>query len=57
METYIVIGVIIAILSGASLYIYYAKKKGKGCIGCSGNCSSCLSCNAEKNKVEKEKQE
>ena len=44
---YIVLAVILAIVGGAALYIYKAKKKGAKCIGCpdsktcSGKCSSC----------------
>ena len=50
MENVILIVVILAILGGASFYIYKAKKSGAKCIGCpvakscSGNCSGC-SCN------------
>ncbi len=43
MTDFIIILVLIAVIGGASLYIYRAKKKGKKCIGCpgSGNCSGC----------------
>ena len=48
---YIVLAVILAIIGGAALYIYKAKKKGIKCIGCpegatcGGNCSSgCSGC-------------
>lgn len=48
---YIVLAVIIAIIGGAALYIYKAKKKGIKCIGCpegancGGNCSGgCAGC-------------
>jgi len=43
----VLILVIAAIVCGAGLYIYKAKKSGKKCIGCphsgtcSGNCQSC----------------
>ena len=44
---YIIIAVVIAIIGGAALYIYKARKNGKKCIGCpdsgscSGQCSGC----------------
>ena len=60
---FIVILVIALIVGAASLYIYRAKKKGRGCIGCpdsatcqkynesvnscGGNCSFCSSCHSE----------
>ena len=34
MTDLIVIGVLIAIVGGAALYIYRAKKKGAACVGC-----------------------
>ena len=34
MQDMIVIAVILAIVGGASLYIYCAKKRGARCIGC-----------------------
>ena len=62
---FIVIGLIILVVGGASLYIYRAKKSGKKCIGCpdssscqssgggcSGHCSSC-SCGCGKDEEEK----
>ncbi len=52
---YILIAVLAAILGGAAIYIYRAKKSGKKCIGCpdsgscSGNCSGCsCGCSAKK---------
>jgi len=48
MENIILIVVLIAVVGGASWYIYKAKKSGKKCIGCpdSGSCSQsqCASC-------------
>ncbi len=43
MTDFIIILVLIAIVGGASCYIYRQKKKGKKCIGCpnSGGCSRC----------------
>ena len=47
MVNLIVILVLAAIIGGASLYIYKAKKSGVKCIGCpsaktcSGSCSAC----------------
>ena len=50
---FVVIGIILLVVGGASYYIYRAKKSGKKCIGCpdssscktsggcSGHCSSC----------------
>ncbi len=44
---YIIIAVVLAVVGGAALYIYKAKKSGKKCIGCpdagscSGKCSGC----------------
>ncbi len=39
----LIIGIILAILGGATAYILHSKKKGKKCIGCpysgSGDCS------------------
>ena len=53
---FIVIGIIVLIIGGASAYIIKAKKSGKKCIGCpdSGSChsksktqgSSCSSCSS-----------
>ena len=41
MQDVIIIVVVLAILSGAALYVYKAKKSGKTCIGCpAGGCSS-----------------
>lgn len=39
---YLILAVIVAVVGGAALYIYRAKKSGKKCIGCpdSGSCSS-----------------
>ena len=45
---YIIIAVVLAIVGGAALYIWKAKKNGKKCIGCpdGGSCSgSCSNCN------------
>lgn len=39
MENIIIIAVLVAIISLASLYIYKAKKSGKKCIGCPNGCS------------------
>lgn len=50
---YAILLVIVAILGGAALYIYKAKKSGKKCIGCpsagkcSGSCGNC-SCGSTK---------
>ena len=44
---FVILAVIAAIVGGAALYIYKAKKSGKKCIGCpnSGSCSgSCAGC-------------
>lgn len=50
MENIVIILILAAILGGAALYIYKAKKSGAKCIGCpdsgscggcSGNCSGC----------------
>ena len=43
MKDMILILILAAIVGGASLYIYKAKKGGKRCIGCpsSGTCSGC----------------
>lgn len=47
---YIIIAVVLAIVGGAALYIWKAKKNGKKCIGCpdsgscSGHCSGCSGC-------------
>jgi len=47
MANIAVILVLVAIVGGASLYIYKAKKNGAKCIGCpsgrtcSGNCGGC----------------
>jgi len=47
MIDFLIIAIILAILGGAALYIYKAKKSGAKCIGCpdaktcSGKCSSC----------------
>lgn len=47
MENVIVVAILVAIIGGAALYIYKAKKKGVKCIGCpdaktcGGNCGSC----------------
>ena len=46
---FIVIGIIVLIIGGASAYIIKAKKSGQKCIGCpdaktcSGSCSGCSS--------------
>ena len=51
---YVLLALIAAILGGAALYIYKAKKSGKKCIGCSnsgacsGNCGNCSGCNCSK---------
>ena len=61
---FVIIGIIVLIVGGASYYIYRAKKSGKKCIGCpdsascksnsatggcSGHCSSCsCGCGDEK---------
>ena len=52
---YILIAVAIAIVGGAALYIYRAKKRGQKCIGCpsanqcSGQCAKCSHhCSASK---------
>lgn len=66
MKDFIIILIIVAIVGGASYYIYRAKKKGKGCIGCpdsascskynksvnscGGNCSFCTSCHVTEQK-------
>lgn len=56
MIDYIIIAIIIAVVGGASFYIYRAKKQGQKCIGCphsktcSGGCSCSESVGAEKNK-------
>ena len=53
MTDFIVIAVVIAIVGGASAYIYKAKKNGARCVGCShaGSCgrqgSEC-GCGSEK---------
>lgn len=45
MQDVIIIVVVLAILSGAALYVYKAKKSGKTCIGCpAGGCSSKNGC-------------
>ena len=43
MENIILIVVILAIVAGASWYIYKEKKSGRKCIGCpdSGSCAHC----------------
>ena len=51
---YVLLTLIAAILGGAALYIYKAKKSGKKCIGCpssgacSGNCGNCSGCSCSK---------
>ena len=51
---YVLLALIAAILGGAALYIYKAKKSGKKCIGCpsfgacSGNCGNCSGCSCSK---------
>ena len=52
MTDIIVIAVILAIVGGASAYIYKEKKKGARCVGCSfagqcGKANSGCSCQAE----------
>ena len=42
MENVILIIALVAILGGASFYIWRARKKGQKCIGCpSGSCEEC----------------
>ena len=47
METAITVIIILAILGGAAVYLYRAKKRGVKCVGCpdsgscSGNCKGC----------------
>ena len=47
MTDILILAIILAILSGAAVYIYKAKKSGAKCIGCpqaktcGGNCGSC----------------
>ena len=36
---YVLLALIAAILGGAALYIYKAKKSGKKCIGCPDSCA------------------
>lgn len=44
---FLIAAILVAILGGAALYIYKAKKRGVKCIGCpdaktcGGNCGSC----------------
>ena len=50
MVDILVIVAILALLSGAGLYIYRSKKKGRKCIGCpdSGACSGgCAGCSGK----------
>ena len=52
MADFIVIAVVIAIVGGASAYIYKAKKNGARCVGCShagkcGKAHSECSCHTE----------
>ncbi len=55
MADYIVIGIILAVVVLASVYIIKAKKSGAKCIGCpdsktcgsKGECSCCNSCNRD----------
>ena len=39
MENLLIVGIILAIVAAAGLYIYQAKKSGKKCIGCPSGCS------------------
>jgi hypothetical protein len=51
MENVILIIALVAILGGASFYIWRARKKGQKCIGCpsGGNCTKCDgSCSSHK---------
>ena len=43
MENIVLILILLAVLGGAALYIYKAKKRGAKCIGCphANSCGSC----------------
>ena len=42
IETWIALGILLAILTLAAVYVIRSKKKGKKCIGCSTGC--CCDC-------------
>ena len=52
IENVVIILIVAAVVGGATLYIYRAKKSGQKCIGCpnSKNCKSCNCGCSDENK-------